>query len=245
MLHKTCIVIGGHGDIGSAVAKKFASHSYNVAVTYFNTYKKDLKREIESQNVEFYEQKCDITNLADVKKFIETVASKFSSVDCLVNCAGLACKEKLLIDVPECEIDSLISVNLKGVIYTCQEISKLFMQKRHGAIVNISSIYGISGGACESVYSACKGGIIALSKALASEVAGCGVRVNAVAPGCIDTKMTADILREERAELENIVPLGRIGTVEDVANVAYFLGSDESAYITGEVISVTGGVAKF
>ncbi len=242
MVRKTCVIMGGHGDIGMAIARRFATFGYNVAVSYFHTYHDSLKESIKKLGVDYYDEQCDITDVVQVKSFIKNVSRIFPSIDCFVCAFGLSLPEKLLIDNSDEEIDRIVAVNLTGVVRCNREILKIFVARRHGVIVNISSIYGQTGGACESVYSACKGGVIALTKALASEVAGLGIRINAVAPGVIETKMTQNILKECRDELCQRVALRRIGTCEDVANVVYFLGSDDAGYMTGQDITVSGGV---
>ena len=150
----------------------------------------------------------------------------------------------MLIDKQTELIDDILSSNLRGTILFNKEILKRFMSQKHGNIVNVSSIYGISGGSLESVYSSCKAGIIGLTKSLAIECAPF-VRVNAVAPGCIETKMTNNLSKIDKQCVIDSTPLERLGTPQDVANAIYFLACDESSFITGEVLSVTGGVTRF
>jgi 3-oxoacyl-[acyl-carrier protein] reductase len=150
----------------------------------------------------------------------------------------------MLIDKPTETIDEIININLRGTILFNKAILQHFIDQKHGSIVNVSSIYGISGGSLESVYSACKAGIIGLTKSLSIEAAPF-VRVNAVAPGCIETKMTSNLTEIDKTCIIDSTPLDRIGKPEDVANSIYFLASEESGFITGEVLSVTGGVARF
>ena len=150
----------------------------------------------------------------------------------------------MLIDKSTEVIDDIISTNLRGTILFNKEALKHFMDNRHGTIVNVSSIYGKTGGSLESIYSSCKAGIIGLTKSLAVEYAPF-VRVNAVAPGCIETKMTSNLSALDKECIVDATPLERLGTPQDVANAIYFLASDESSFITGEVLSVTGGVERF
>lgn len=141
-------------------------------------------------------------------------------------------------------IDDIISTNLRGTTLFNREILKYFLSQKHGSIVNISSIYGVSGGSLEAVYSACKAGINGLTKSLSVE-ASPFVRVNAIAPGCIETKMTSNLSKVDKECVVDATPLNRLGKPEDVANAAYFLASDESLFITGEILEVTGGVVRF
>lgn len=244
MIRKSVIVSGGFGDIGKAVAEKFAKNGFNVALTYHNMIDVEFLEKIKSFGVNAIAIKCDQTVETDIINFVSSAIKEFEFVDCFVACAGLAESPEFLTQKETAEIDKLISVNLRGTILFNREILKYFMKNKHGNIINISSIYGISGGSLESVYSACKAGIIGLTKSLAVECAPY-VRVNAIAPGAVDTKMILNLNEDDKEYVINQTPLGRLGTPEDIANLTYFLASDESNYVTGEVIKISGGVERY
>lgn len=244
MLRKSVIITGGFGDIGKATAEKFAQNGYNIALTYLNTFDTDFIQKLKSYGVDVLALPCDQTNESNIISFLGSVFKEFEYVDTFVACAGRAEPVQMLIDKPTETIDKIININLRGTILFNKAILQHFIDQKHGSIVNVSSIYGISGGSLESVYSACKAGIIGLTKSLSIEAAPF-VRVNAVAPGCIETKMTSNLTEIDKTCIIDSTPLDRIGKPEDVANSIYFLASEESGFITGEVLSVTGGVARF
>lgn len=244
MLRKSVIITGGFGDIGKATAEKFAQNGYNIALTYLNTFDTDFIQKLKSYGVDVLALPCDQTNESNIISFLGSVFKEFEYVDTFVACAGRAEPVQMLIDKPTETIDEIININLRGTILFNKAILQRFIDQKHGSIVNVSSIYGISGGSLESVYSACKAGIIGLTKSLSIEAAPF-VRVNAVAPGCIETKMTSNLTEIDKTCIIDSTPLDRIGKPEDVANSIYFLASEESGFITGEVLSVTGGVARF
>ena len=244
MIRKSVIITGGFGDIGKATAEKFAQNGYNVALTYLNTFDTEFIEKLKGYNVDVLALPCDQTNESNIISFLGSVFKEFEYVDAFVACAGRAEPVQMLIDKPTETIDEIININLRGTILFNKAILKHFMEQKHGSIVNVSSIYGISGGSLESVYSACKAGIIGLTKSLAVESAPF-VRVNAVAPGCIETKMTSNLTDVDKDCIIDSTPLDRIGPPIDVANSIFFLASEESGFITGEVLSVTGGVARY
>ncbi len=244
MDRKTVIITGGFGGIGKATAKKFAENGYNLALTYHNTFDPDFLTEIKSFGVEVLALRCDQTNESEIINFVNSALKEFDKIDVLVTCAGKAENPELLVDKTTTLVDEIINTNLRSTILFNKEVLKHFLETRHGNIINISSIYGKTGGSLESVYSSCKAGIIGLTKSLAVEYAPF-VRVNAVAPGCIETKMTSNLSVIDKDCILDSTPLDRLGTPEDVANAIYFLASDESSFITGEVLSVTGGVERF
>ena len=243
MLRKSAIITGGFGDIGKAIARKFAENGFNIALTYLSTFSADFLNEIKSFGVDVLALRCDQRNTSDIINFVNSVQKEFESIDVCVCCAGKSESVKILPDKDTEEIDDIISSNLRGTILFNREIGKYFLNRRHGNIVNISSFYGEYGGSMESVYSACKAGIDNLTKSLSNEL-GPYVRVNAVAPGLIYTKMTSGLDKTTIEFAKNQTPLKRVGTPEDVANAVYFLASDESSFITGEVLTVSGGATK-
>ena len=244
MIRKTAIITGGFGDIGMAVAKKFAENNYNIAVTYHKTFSSDFIKELKNFGVEVLALPCDQKKENDIINFVNSSFKEFEYIDTFVACAGKAEPVQFLSEKSTELIDEIISTNLRGTILFNREVLKHFQSQKHGSIINVSSIYGISGGSLESVYSACKAGIIGLTKSLAVE-ASPFVRVNAIAPGCIETKMTSNLSRADKDCVIDSTPLDRLGTPEDVANTVLFLASDQSSFITGSVIEVTGGAIRF
>lgn len=244
MIRKTTIITGGFGDIGKATARKFAQNNYNIALSYLNTFDAEFISELKSYGVDVLAITCDQRNENDIINFVNSVFNEFEFVDCFVANAGKSEPVQFLSEKPTELIDDIISTNLRGTILFNREILKRFQNQKHGNIVNISSIYGITGGSLESVYSSCKAGIIGLTKSLAVE-ASPFVRVNAIAPGCIETKMTSNLSKVDRDCVIDATPLDRLGTPQDIANAIYFLASDESSFITGEVLEVTGGASRF
>ncbi len=245
MKRKCVFIIGATRGIGLATVEKFAINGYDVVATYNNGSLADAEQICNKNNVKFLPIKMDISKFAEVEKGFQMAFEVMGKIDAVVCNAGISLGEKLLCDQSVEDIDRIIDVNLKGMIYCNRQAQKHLLNQKYASIVNIASIYGLYGGSCESAYSASKGGIIALTKAMSDECACFGVRVNAVAPGCIETEMTAFLSQEEKENIVARTPLGRIGGAEDVANAVFFLASEESSFITGEVLTVSGGVTKF
>ena len=243
MIRKTAIITGGFGDIGQAIARKFAQNGYNVALTYLSTFSSDFIKELKDYGVEVLALPCDQKKENDIINFVNSVFKEYEYVDTFIACAGKAEPVQFLTEKSTELIDEIISTNLRGTILFNREVLKHFQEQKHGSIVNISSIYGISGGSLESVYSSCKAGIIGLTKSLAVE-ASPFVRVNAVAPGCIETKMINNLSKTDKDCVVDSTPLDRLGTPEDVANAVFFLSSEQSSFITGEVLEITGGAIR-
>lgn len=243
MIRKTAIVTGGFGDIGQAIARKFAQNRYNVALTYHAVFNAEFIQELKDFGVEVLALPCDQKKENDIINFVNSVFKEYEYVDAFVACAGKAEPVQFLTEKPTELIDEIISTNFRGTILFNREVLKHFMSQKHGSIVNISSIYGISGGSLESVYSSCKAGIIGLTKSLSVE-ASPFVRVNAVAPGCIETKMTNNLSKSDKECVVDSTPLDRLGTPEDVANAVFFLASEQSSFITGDVLEITGGAVR-
>ena len=244
MLRKTVIITGGFGGIGRATAKKFAENGYNIALTYFNTLDNDFLIELQNYGVEVFAMFCNQKNENDIINFTNSVFNEFEYVDVAVLNAGKAESEKMLADKSTEEIDDILDTNLRGTILFAREISRRFVNQKHGNIVTISSIFGQTGGSMESVYSAAKAGIIGLTKSLAVELAP-NIRINAIAPGFIDTKMNNEYTKSTVKMIVDETPLERIGTPEDVANAIWFLSSEESSFMTGEVLNIAGGVVRY
>ncbi len=239
---KTALVTGASGGIGSAAVRALAEE-YCVAVHY-NTGKEQaqkLCRELNASGAVTAPFGCDISDSAQVAAMFADIKRQLGSVDLLVNNAAIALN-KLLIDVTDEEWHRVIGTNLDGCFYCCREALRDMVNKKSGAIINISSIWGIAGASCESVYSAAKSGVIGLTKALAKEYGLSGIRVNCIAPGVIDTKMNSNLSSEALNDLKEQTPLGRLGTAEDISECILFLASEKASFITGQVISPNGGI---
>ena len=238
---KTVVVTGASKGIGRAVAKEFANNGYNVVICYNKSVSdaQQLLNEV-SQTTRAIAVKVDVSNEDDVKNMVEITKKTFGNIDVLVNCAGVS-DTRLLIDSTKEDYDFVFDTNMRGTYNTCKLVGREMLSNQSGKIINISSIWGLRGGSCESVYSASKGAIIAFTKALAKEFGPNGINVNAVAPGFIQTDMTKNVTEEIRREIMNNSALGRLGTPEDVAGVVSFLASEKSNFITGQVIGVDGG----
>ena len=183
----------------------------------------------------------DVSNFDDTKRFVDEVINEFGTIDVLVNNAGIT-KDMLILRMQKEDFESVINVNLTGTFNMTKNVVPYMMKKRNGRIINISSVVGISGNAGQTNYSASKAGIIGFTKSLAKEVASRNILVNAVAPGFIETDMTSVLKDDVKAEIAKNIPLRRMGTADDVANVVKFLASEDSSYITGQVIQVDGGM---
>ena len=245
MLRKSVVITGATGGIGRETALLFAERGYNVVLSHHNAPTKELEKQIKDKGVEVKSFDLELEDEKSIKTFFEKAFKSFEYIDAVVLCAGIAEKFQFLFEQEVTVIDKVINTNLRGTLLCNREALSHLTKQKHGNIVNLSSIYGTTGGSFESAYSATKGGIIALTKSLAMEVAPFGLRVNAVAPGFIDTNMTAGIQDEARLQAIEQTPLKRLGTGKDIANMIYFLASEEASFITGECYSVTGGVLRF
>lgn len=236
-MQKTVLITGGAKGIGEAVAREFADKGYKVIVNYNKSREKalTLAGEIGAETI------CgDVSKWEDAKKIVEYAASFTGKIDVLVNNAGVSLTQQLITDTTDEEWDNLFSVNVKGC-FNCSKAALTYMINEHsGSIVNISSIWGITGGSCEVAYSASKAAVIGFTKALAKEVGPSGIKVNCVAPGVIDTDMNAHLSESDMSALKEETPLGIIGTPADVAKTAIYLA--EAGFVTGQVISPNGGM---
>ena len=241
--NKTVFVTGGSRGIGKEVALKFADNGYNVVINYVSskTNVEELQSEFESKGVKTLIMQADVTDKEAIEEVVKKAIEEFGAIDVLVNNAGIT-KDTLLMKMKTEEFEDVIKVNLQGTFNVTKNVINYMIKARSGKIINISSVVGISGNAGQTNYSASKAGIIGFTKSLAKEVAKRNINVNAVAPGFIQTDMT-NILKEETKEnIVKQIPLGRIGNPQDVANVVKFLASDDSSYITGQVINIDGGL---
>lgn len=241
-MKKTVLITGASHGIGKATAMLFARQNYNVVINYNKSEleAKLLSSELVSQGFNTIAIKADVRNRAQVEDMFLTINKIFGDVHILINNAGVA-SQNLFTETSETEWDNIFNVNVKGT-FNCSQVALKSMIKNHfGKIINISSIWGITGASCEVAYSSSKAAIIGLTKALAKEVGPSGINVNVVAPGIIDTKMNSNIDKEVLNSLKEETPLCTIGTCEDIAETILFLASESSKFITGQVISPNGG----
>ncbi len=242
-MNKLAIITGGTRGIGKQIALTFAKEGYNIAINYRteNEDLKNTKKEIEENNVKCFTVQGDVTNFKDCEQFVKQIVEEFGNIDVLVNNAGIT-RDTLLMRMKEEDFKQVIDTNLIGTFNVTKNVISYMMKARSGRIINISSVVGISGNAGQTNYSASKAGIIGFTKSLAKEVASRNITVNAVAPGFIETQMT-DVLKDYiKEEIAKKIPLKRMGTPQDVANVVKFLASNDSSYITGQVINIDGGM---
>ena len=241
MKKKTVLITGGARGIGKAMSKAFAKEGYNVLVNFNKSENeaKELYTILNEKNFSVKLFKADISN-RDVEDMVDYCIKEFGGLDVLVNNAGVS-QDKLFTDITDEDWDNMMNINLKGSFYCSQVALKYMISEKKGNIINISSIWGISGASCEVHYSITKAGIIGMTKALAKEVGPSNIRVNSIAPGVINTDMLSGYNEEDIDALVEETPLMRLGTPEDIANCAIFLASDKSNFITGQVISPNGG----
>ncbi len=239
---KVTLITGGARGIGREIALRFAGEGSHVAICDVNAEALDVTgREIEACGVQALTGVVDVTKAVQAGEFTQKTLDKFKKIDILINNAGIT-RDGLIVRMSETDWDLVLAVNLKGAFNFTKAVSKIMMKQRDGRIVNMASIIGIMGNAGQANYAASKGGLIAFTKSVAKELASRNVRVNAIAPGFIQTDMTAKLSDEVKGEMLKFVPLGKLGTVQDVANLALFLAGDDSSYITGQAIQVDGGM---
>lgn len=242
-MDKCALITGATRGIGKQIAITLAKQGYNIALNYRkeNEELENTKKEIEKIGVQILAVKGDVANFEDCENFVKQVIERFGQIDVLVNNAGIT-KDMLLMRMKKEDFEQVIDTNLVGTFNVTKNVVSYMMKARSGRIINISSVVGISGNAGQTNYSASKAGIIGFTKSLAKEIASRNILVNAVAPGFIETNMT-DVLKDDvKQEIAKNIPLKRMGTTQDVANVVKFLASDDSSYITGQVINVDGGM---
>ncbi len=240
---KTALVTGAARGIGKAIALKFASEGANVAFTdlVIDENGKVTEEEIAALGVKAKGYASNAADFAQTEAVVNQVKEDFGSIDILVNNAGIT-KDGLMMRMSEAQWDAVINVNLKSAFNFIHACTPIMMRQRGGSIINMSSVVGVHGNAGQCNYAASKAGLIALAKSIGQEIGSRGIRANAIAPGFIDTAMTQALPEDIRKAWIQNIPLRRAGTVEDIANVATFLASDLSSYVTGQVIQVDGGM---
>lgn len=240
---KTALITGAARGIGKAIALKFAAEGANVAFTDLKIDEngKQTEDEILALGVKAKGYASDASDFAQTKEVVDQVKADFGSIDILVNNAGIT-MDGLMMRMTESQWDRVININLKSAFNFINAVLPIMLRQRSGSIINMASVVGVHGNAGQANYAASKAGLIALAKSIAQEVGSRGIRANAIAPGFIETAMTAALPDDVRAEWTKKIPLRRGGQVEDIANVATFLASDLSSYVTGQVIQVDGGM---
>ncbi|SMO35157.1 3-oxoacyl-[acyl-carrier-protein] reductase [Flavobacterium resistens] len=240
---KVAIITGASRGIGKGIAEVFAKHGANVAFTYSSSAAsaEALEAELNGLGVKAKGYQSNAADFNEAQAFVDAVLVDFGTVDILINNAGIT-KDNLLMRMSEADFDQVIDVNLKSVFNMTKAIQKTFLKQRAGSIINISSVVGVSGNAGQTNYAASKAGAIGFTKSVALELGSRNIRCNAIAPGFIETEMTAKLPEDVVKGWREGIPLKRGGTTEDVANACLFLASDMSAYVTGQVLNVCGGM---
>ncbi len=240
---KVAIVTGASRGIGRQIALTLASYGANIVVNYYGSLEKakEVASEIEAMGREALLYQGNVADMDAMKEMVKETTKKFGRIDILVNNAGIT-KDNLLMAMKEEEFEQVLDINLKGSFICMKQVIRTMMKQRYGRIINLSSVSGRMGNAGQVNYSASKAGVIGMTKSLAREVGSRGITVNAVAPGFIDTDMTAVLKDEVKEAIMAGIPLKRVGKPEDIAEAVAFLASDKASYITGQVLSVDGGM---
>lgn len=234
---KTVLITGGTRGIGRACVEKFAQAGWNVSFLYRSS---DGEAKELQDRYNTFAIKCDVSSSHDVNSAVSQVVDRFGAIDLLVNNAGVS-HTGLLQDMTDEEWQRIVSTDLNSVFYTSRAVIPHMLHQGSGSIVNVSSMWGVTGASCEVAYSAAKAGVIGFTKALAKELAPSHIRVNSVAPGAIETDMLSEYTKEELDAIADETPLGTIGQAKNVADAVYFLGGESAEFITGEVLNVNGG----
>ena len=240
---KVAIITGASRGIGSGIAKVFAEQGANVAFTYSSSVESALalENELNALGIKAKGYKSNAEDFNEAQKLVDDVIAEFGTIDVLINNAGIT-KDNLLMRMSEEDFDKVIEINLKSVFNMTKAVQKIMLKNRKGSIVNMSSVVGVKGNAGQANYAASKAGMNGFTKSIALELGSRNIRCNAIAPGFIETEMTAKLNEDVVKGWREAIPLKRGGTPEDVANVCVFLASDMSAYVTGQVINVDGGM---
>jgi 3-oxoacyl-[acyl-carrier protein] reductase len=241
--NKKIVITGGSRGIGKAIAKKFAANGADLAIVATRVSDEAVKtvEELKDLGSDARLYTCDISDPEQVEAVAEEILADYGSIDVLVNNAGVT-RDNLLPNLSIMDIDNVIDTNLKGAVFVTRSFIRNFVRRKKGNIINMSSVVGLMGNKGQTNYAASKAGLVGFTKSVAREYGRKNIRCNAIAPGYIETEMTAKLSDEQRNELAKALPLPRLGKAEDVAELALFLASDNSSYITGEVIKVDGGM---
>ena len=239
---KVALITGGTRGIGKAIAKIFSQKGYNLVLNYVseNTDINKLEKEIKNDN-EILFARANVSKYSEAEELVKKAIEKFGKIDVLVNNAGIT-RDNLIMRMKEEDFDNVINTNLKGTFNVTKNVIPYMMKKREGRIVNISSVVGVSGNAGQCNYAASKAGIIGFSKSIAKELASRNILCNCIAPGFIGTDMTDVLSDEVKNNINNQIPLKRMGSPEEIAKSVYFLGGEDNTYITGQVLNVDGGM---
>ncbi|MBQ4625747.1 MAG: SDR family oxidoreductase [Clostridia bacterium] len=242
-MKKCALITGASGGIGSEIALRLANDGFDIAACYYSDDEsaKKLEEKLSSLGVKNRFYKADVSDYNQIKDVFADATDYFGGVSVLVNNAGIA-QQKLFTDITEEEFDRITAVNFKGVFNCCKFAVPYMVSEKQGKIINISSMWGVCGASCETVYSATKAAVIGLTKALARELAPSNIQVNCIAPGAIDTKMNGNLSEDDKKAFAQEIPMGRFGTAEEIARVVSFLAGSGSDYITAQVITADGGL---
>ncbi len=242
-MNKCALITGASGGIGSEIVLRLARDGFEIAACYNSDEKgiKELESKLSQTGVRFKIYKADVSDFNTIKEVFADATEFFGGVSVLVNNAGIA-QQKLFTDITQEEFDRITAVNFKGVFNCCQCAVPFMVSQKRGKIINISSMWGVCGASCETVYSATKAAVIGLSKALARELAPSNIQVNCVAPGAIDTKMNDNLSQEDKSAFAQEIPMGRFGRASEIAGVVSFLAGEDSDYVTAQVITADGGL---
>ncbi len=241
---KVALITGGSRGIGAAIARKYAEAGATVIINCSHSTEKAeaLKEELEAKGQVAEVKAWDVSSFSETEAAIKELVDCHGKIDIVVNNAGIT-RDGLLMKMSEADFDDVIGINLKGAFNVTRHVSRYMLKARGGKIINMASVSGILGNAGQANYSASKAGIIGLTKSSARELASRNITVNAIAPGFVKTEMTAVLSEEVQKKILETIPLGKVASVEDIANVAYFLASEAADYMTGQVLSVDGGMA--
>ena len=243
--NKTALITGGTRGIGYAIARKFAEEGCNIAFSYVSSADKakQLEEDLYSLGIKAKAYQSNAGSYSESEQLVEDVIKDFGTIDVLVNNAGIT-RDNLILRMTERQWDEVIEANLKSVFNLTKHVSKVMLRAKSGSIINLTSIVGVKGQAGQSNYSASKAGIIGFTKSIADEFGSRNIRCNAIAPGFIETDMTGVLPEETKKNILGLIPMKRMGSAEEVANVALFLASGLSTYVSGQVLSVCGGMCR-
>lgn len=240
---KVAIITGASRGIGKGIAEVFAKHGANIAFTYSSSVESAmaLENELNAQGIKAKGYQSNAAKFDEAQELVDAILAEFGTIDILINNAGIT-KDNLLMRMSEADFDNVIEVNLKSVFNMTKAVQKTFLKNRAGSIINMSSVVGVQGNAGQTNYAASKAGVIGFTKSIALELGSRNIRCNAIAPGFIETEMTAKLNEDVVNGWKSEIPLKRCGSTEDVANACLFLGSDMSSFVTGQVLNVCGGM---